>query len=230
MCTIRRNQLFSDLRRWIRIPGELINEINNTLEIISDDGNQPFCSFFDSSLSKVIVQSLMAALARSAGGFNSSNPHLLTAMTNLHAGCLKVPWPSKLQKSCTVLTLRARSSIIYLRCNDSIIFFTVSLHQNVFIYLENWVLENVRFYFSALFCAVFFCHDHEMIDQLNYYCCNDTITTEWCILWFFFFPSDFKHSFVITNHLWWSDVLNHTGSWGVSGAVRGGDMRNVVTF
>lgn len=35
-----------------------------------------------------------------------------------------------------------------------------------------------------------------MIDQLNYYCCNDIITTIWCI---FFFFSDFKNYFVITN-------------------------------
>lgn len=44
-------------------------------------------------------------------------------------------------------------------------FFKALLHQNVFIYLETDYLK--RFYFLALFCTVFFCHDHEMIDQFE---------------------------------------------------------------
>lgn len=149
MCTISRNQLFVDLRRWIRIPGELINKINSRLKKATNSS-----ALFDSSLSKVIVQSLMAALARSAGGFNSSSPNLLTAITNLHTGCLKVPWPSKLQKSCTVLTLRARSSIIYQRCNDSIIFLK---YRCIKMYLFIWKTEYLKMLgFISLRCSVLF--------------------------------------------------------------------------
>lgn len=95
-------------------------------------------------------------------------------------------------------------------------FFKVLLHQNVFIYLETDYLK--RFYFSALFCTVFFCHDHEMIDQLNYYCCNDIITTIWCILWFFFFR--LQNLFCHYHHLLWHDVWNHIGSHDFSSVIR----------
>lgn len=59
-------------------------------------------------------------------------------------------------------------TIIYLRCNDSIIFFKVLLQQNVFIYLDvTDYLKILDFFFSALFYTVFYCHYHEMIDQCD---------------------------------------------------------------
>lgn len=47
-------------------------------------------------------------------------------------------------------------------------FFKVLLQQNVFIYLDVTDYLNIlEFIFSALFCTVFFCHYHEMIDQCD---------------------------------------------------------------
>ncbi len=47
-------------------------------------------------------------------------------------------------------------------------FFKVLLQQNVFIYLDvTDYLKILDFFFSALFCTVFFCLYHEMFDQCD---------------------------------------------------------------
>ena len=87
---------------------------------------------------------------------------------------------------------------------------------NVFIYLETDYLK--RFYFSALFCTVFFCHDLEMIDQLNYYCCNDIITTMYFVIFNFLFQ--LQKQVCHYQHLLGSEVWKYIGSQSVNSVSR----------
>lgn len=87
-------------------------------------------------------------------------------------------------------------TIIYLRCNDFVLF--LLLQQNVFIYLDvTDYLKILDFFFSALFCTVFFCHYHEMIDQSDYYYynCNGIAYIDGVFFRFWLF----KNIFVIIN-------------------------------
>lgn len=123
-------------------------------------------------------------------------------------------------------------TIIYLKCNDSIIIFKYCCSKNVFIYLDvTDYLKILDFFFFSRRCSVLFSIVITMkwltsviYYYNNYYYCNDIASI---VLFCFIFVS-FKNSFFCHHHhLFWGDVSKHTGIYSVNVVVLIDDRWNV---